>query len=118
MTLSWFVFSSVFVGITQGLKCKSTRMGFAKQKTLATGFQPVSHRQDADATKKAVPLSVRDLLVSKTWTLIYCTVILRGFTCSAFGRVSVTTPWSILALIFPVLIDGSSSNERRKFSGR
>ena len=48
----------------------------------------------------------------------YATAILRGLTCSAFGRVNVTTPCSIFALILPASIDGSSSNERRKFSVR
>src|SRR5206468_1667059 len=48
----------------------------------------------------------------------YATAILRGLTCSAFGRVNVTTPCSIFALILLASIDGSSSNERRKFSGR
>lgn len=39
----------------------------------------------------------------------YCTEILRGFTVSAFGNVTVKTPSSILALTFVVSIDGSSS---------
>ncbi len=48
----------------------------------------------------------------------YETVILRGFTCSAFGRIKVTRPCSIVALILPASIDGSSSKLRRKFSRR
>jgi len=38
---------------------------------------------------------------------------LRGFTCSAFGKVKVTTPCSIFALILLVSIEGSSLKVRR-----
>src|ERR1051326_399591 len=48
----------------------------------------------------------------------YETVILRGLMCSALGRVNVTKPCSIFALMLSPSIDGSSSNVRRKLSGR
>ena len=41
------------------------------------------------------------------------TAILRGFTASAFGNCSVSTPWSIFAVTLAVSIEGSSSKARR-----
>jgi hypothetical protein len=40
---------------------------------------------------------------------LYCTEILRGFTVSAFGSITVKMPSSIFAPIFVRSIDGSSS---------
>ena len=51
-------------------------------------------------------------------TTLTLTVILRGFTCSALGNLSVRMPCSMRAEIFDVSMLGSSSNMRRKFSER
>src|SRR4051812_49184872 len=60
--------------------------------------------------KKAAGAALR---LSIRRCVVYDTVILRGLTCSAFGRVNVTTPCSIFALTLSASIDGSSSKVRR-----
>ena len=69
------------------------------------------------ATKKTAGRSPPSLPLEQTlpWMCrgYSVTAILRGFTRSAFGKVSVSTPWSTRALILSASIAGSSSNTRR-----